>query len=655
MNKLSISRFVKQFSLLFVPLLLCELLFRVFSAQTIQFIDILRSFLFVSSFSVVMATLLYPLSQRLAKIANGIVVGFFSMYALFQTGIKHYYGTYFSIQFAGKGMPDIGSYIADYLNYLKFEYFLFPSIFLIFLIFLVKAEFPARKSLKKPLIWGVCLAVTFHAMGVGSLFLFESAQQFETSYSLYKKPVYTEQAFYQLGLLRFLGSDISMLWQSSSAAPVPVEPDDDKKPDDPVAEEPETIDDTAWLAAIAAEGNESIKEIDEYLISRPQHQDNEYTGAFAGKNVIYVMVEAFDYIGLDPTLTPTLTKMMNEGWSFNQHYSIQYNCATGESELIAQTGLYPNIGTCSYSAYGDTNTYTQTLYNLFNQAGYTTTAYHNWNDQFYKRTKIIPTLGADAYYDVDQLIPKLIGGWQSDFTMMQNAWPIIKENGSPFFAQIITSSSHLPYDEESNLGDRYISQVNEVFPNAPVEVKRYMSKLIEFDKAMAYLLEQLENNGLADDTVIVLYGDHRPLKFNAGNLVTYTDEVDRSQNNDLDLTPMIIYNSELTPKTISNYSSNMDLVPTMANLFGLNYDSRLYLGTDVMVSNSLVVWQSGTWQNEVGFFSSTTSAFAPYDTSNTYTTEQIQTISNKIKNMFYYSREIYLNNYYFIRTFEKDN
>lgn len=640
-------RILLIFECCFVPLLAIELLFRLFSAQALQPIDILRSILFVASFSVLVTAILYFLHDTLAKLCLGSVIVFFSIYGLFQTGIKNYYGTYFSIQFTQKGMPNVGSYVSDYLKYLKPGYFLFLLIAIAMLVLLKIAVFPKSYPLKRIFPILVACFLGLHGLSIASLFIGESSTQFESSYSLYRKPVYSEQALYRLGLVRFLASDLSMLWQSSSTAATP------PAEETPVPAQPseKTRDDSAWLAAIQQESNESIKAIDQYLIKRAQHQDNEYTGILKGNNLIYVMVEAFDYIGIDETLTPTLSKIMKEGWFFNNHYSIQYNCATGESELISETGIYPVIGNCSFSAYGATNTFENTLYKLFKAQGYSTMAYHNWNDQFYARTSILTNMGADQYYDEKTLIPSYIKGWQSDLTMMQNLWPIQMKQTSPFMAQIITSSTHLPYDEASALGDRYLSLINQKFSQAPEEVKRYMSKLIEFDKAMEYLLKQLEEAGIAENTTIVLYGDHRPLKFDAQNLVAYTDEVDRSSGEKLDLTPMIIYTKGQAAKTMNQLSSNIDLLPTVANLFGLDYDSRLYFGKDVMVENSRVVWQSGSWLDEVGYYSTATSGFTPTSSSITYTTDQVKSINDSVKNQYYYSSEIFKQDYYSVRRF----
>lgn len=643
-------RYLQILLVTFSALFLIELLFRNFSTQAVGFIDLLRSFLFCLSFSFILTTLLYGCPDRFIKISINLVIFLFAFYALFQSGIKSYYGQYFSVKFAGEGMPDITGYIVDFIKYLRPQYLLFFLISLVTVSLSFFWRIPPKQSLKKALLIGFACALALHFSAVGALFIFENKQQFESSYQLYKQPIYSQQSIYQLGLLRFLFSDLSLLFQKVNAPtvaePTPEEPETPTDPD-----YTRSIDDTEWNQATANENNATVNAIDSYFLSKAITPKNEMTGKFRGKNILYIMVEAFDYIALDPTLTPTLTKLKDEGWFFNNHFSIQYNCATGESELASQTSLYPVIGTCSYSAYGETNTFTNTVYREFANAGYSTSGYHNWSDEFYARRTIVPNLGAQVYYDEATLIPSYIKGWQSDLTMMQNAMPLILSQARPFFAQIITSSTHLPYDESSALGDRYLNQINQVFPNAPIEVKRYISKAMEFDKAMEYTLQALRDSGQLENTVIILYGDHRPLKFAANGLIDYTEEVDRSLNNNLDLTPMIIYNPSLTPTVNSTLTSNMDLAPTIANLFDLNTDPRRYMGNDIFSTAGLVLWQSGSWQNEYGYYSADRSSFTPFDPNRSYDSTEINALNQRIKSMLNISAQIYKSDYYKHRTF----
>lgn len=640
-------RYLQIFAITFCSLFFFEIVFRILSAQNIALIDILRSLLFVASFSVALTTLLYFVPDKPLRITLTIILTFFCFYILFQTGIKRYYGQYFSIRFITQGMPAVGSYAFDFIKYLKFEYLLFPAALALSLFWLFKTNFQERKQPKRTLIISLVAAILLQTGAIGSLFLAENPLQFESSYNLYKLPLYSEQAIYQLGITRFLFSDFTLLWKDTTTAPDEedpiVTPEPEPDPEDDLAR---IFDDEAWIAAMEAEGNASIKAIDQYLLSRPITAKNEMTGLLEGKNVIYILVEAFDYIGISETLTPTLYKMQTEGWFFNNHYSIQYNCATGESELDSQTSLYPALGKCSFSAFGATNTFDQTLYKLFSEAGYSTSSYHNWNDEFYERSKILPNLGSQVYYDEASLIGSYIKGWQSDLTMVENAWPLLDSMSKPFFAQFISSSMHLPYDEASALGDRYLSEVNNIYPNAPIEVKRYISKTMEFDRSMAYLLEQLESSGQLEDTVIVLYGDHRPLKFESSYLLDYTTQVDRETNNNLDLTPMFIYNPTLTATTNSTLMSNMDLAPTIANLFDLDYDPRLFMGNDIFDQSGIIVWQSGSWQDDVGYFSTQDNTFTPHNLSVTYIDEEIVAINKRVKNLMYYGSQIYENDYF---------
>ena len=162
---------------------------------------------------------------------------------------------------------------------------------------------------------------------------------------------------------------------------------------------------------------------------------------------------------------------------------------------------------------------------------------------------------------------------------------------------------HWPYDSSSNLGDKYISEINKYYKDYPIDMKRYISKCMEFDKALELLLSELENKGILDNTVISLFADHHPLKFGNSTLYKYSKVLTRSSGHDADLTPFIIYNSKTRGKEIENPCSTIDHVPTIANLFNLNYDSRFYMGHDAFEDDCIVVFNNLDWITKEGTYS----------------------------------------------------
>ena len=145
------------------------------------------------------------------------------------------------------------------------------------------------------------------------------------------------------------------------------------------------IDDSKWQELMNSETDESIKQLDEFYMSQNITSKNAYTGIFENKNLILIMIEAFDTIAINEEVAPTLYKMATEGFYFDNYYTPKYSCTTGESEYIGLTSIIPSATVCTPNTYRN-NTYTDTIFNLFNNKGYYSSSYHNWNDQYYNRT-----------------------------------------------------------------------------------------------------------------------------------------------------------------------------------------------------------------------------------------------------------------------------
>jgi len=162
-----------------------------------------------------------------------------------------------------------------------------------------------------------------------------------------------------------------------------------------------------------------------------------------------------------------------------------------------------------------------------------------------------------------------------------------------YFSFLITVSMHFSYNFDDATTRKNWNMVKNL--DTSVEMKRYLAKAIEFDLSLGYLLESLENDGTLDDTVIVIFGDHHPYNLKFKYLADFSD-VDRYKGLNEDLLPFIIYNSEQEPKVISKTASTFDILPTVANLFNLDYDPRLYMGTDLFSDEeTIAIFPNGNW------------------------------------------------------------
>ena len=173
-----------------------------------------------------------------------------------------------------------------------------------------------------------------------------------------------------------------------------------------------------------------------------------------------------------------------------------------------------------------------------------------------------------------------------------------------------------------------------------MRLKRYLSKLKTLDEALAELLHELEESGKLEDTVIALFGDHFPYglqdkdinQYLESNGADYTVNRNSTKNKDVDRTPMIIYNAGMEPVVVEEYTSVIDLLPTLLNMFNMDYDPRLYLGHDIFSDDytSRVVFADGSWQDELGFYYAPSSKINYFDETKTYTTEELKSINSEI-------------------------
>ena len=392
---------------------------------------------------------------------------------------------------------------------------------------------------------------------------------------------------------------------------------------------------------IDQEGNSIIKNLHEFYIDQNIIPKNDMTGIFKDKNLIYIMVEAFDMIAINKELTPTLYKLYNEGISFDNYYTPKYSCTTGESEFIGLTSIIPSLTLCTPNAYKNNN-FSTSIFKLFEKQGYYNTSYHNYSDKFYQRTIIHQNMGSIKFYNDDDLAINKIWGWPSDLNLMEEALPHFIDH-EKFMSFIITSTTHFPYDNDAHVGVvlRHWDKVKDLPYN--VKIKRYMAKAIDLDLSLKYLLDSLEEKGILDDTVLVLFGDHHPLNMEYKYL-NDASPIDRLKDFNIDRLPFIIYNSKVEPMVISKTASTFDILPTLANLFDLDYDPRYYVGKDLFSNEeTVVIFANGSWiTDKVMYFSSS----GEYKKSQEVDDDYISKINQKVSNYFLASEQTLVHDYF---------
>ena len=356
--------------------------------------------------------------------------------------------------------------------------------------------------------------------------------------------------------------------------------------------------------------DEDIVELAEMLQAMTPSNKNEYTGIFEGYNLIYLTAEGFSHHAVSEELTPTLYKMINSGIVVKDYYVQSWNTSTTDGEYVNLIGQIPDgqhsmrrsAGIQSKSKFSDPNTYPYSLAAYFAEEGVNSYAYHSNSLSYYYRYKTHPNLGyqfkaaklgscskseyGDWIFDMEGA-----SSWpNSDYELMVATLPeyISQER---FHAYYMTMSGHASYSWTGNaMSYKNKSAVEHL--DCSEQMKAYIACNLELEKAMAYLLEELEKAGKLDTTVIVLSADHRPygLANEKDEIEAFTgremDEIDLQEN------CLIMWNSAMETINVEKTCSAMDILPTLLNLFGFEYDSRLFAGRDMLSdSPSLVIFK----------------------------------------------------------------
>lgn len=321
--------------------------------------------------------------------------------------------------------------------------------------------------------------------------------------------------------------------------------------------------------------------INDYCSKVTGTNQNEYTGMLKDYNLIVMCAESFSPAAIDKDLTPNLYKLTQQGIIFNNYYNTFPNTTT-DGEYALMQGLYPDAGRSKAvsSLYASRNSYLPfTLGNAFqSQRGVESFGYHNYRGSYYGRSESHPNMGYTMKFAGDGMT--FTTNWPaSDLEMMEQSVDdyIGKE---PFHAYYMTFSGHYKYDIGTNeMAKRNWDQVKDL-PYSSNAIKAYLSCNIEFDKAIGYLMERLEQAGVADRTAIVIAGDHFPYGLKDSE---YAELI----GHDIDgfskyKSTLIFWVGGLEKNiVVDEYCCNVDVLPTILNLWGFEYDSRLLAGTDV--------------------------------------------------------------------------
>ena len=336
---------------------------------------------------------------------------------------------------------------------------------------------------------------------------------------------------------------------------------------------------------------------------------NKYTGIFKNKNLIFVQLEGIDDWLLTEKDMPTLYGMLNNSFVFQNHYSY-YNGggSTFNSEFAVNTGFITPLSYTQNAYSFNKNSFPYSMANMFKNQDYVVNAFHMNSGEYYSRQTNYTNWGYDKYYgllDINDYKDKsytLDRELINDVTFQEKMFP----KDSKFVDYIITYSNHLPftntkgvckllYDMEMDLDDTVDTgeESSSMFVQL-TEEECIRKQAHETDYMMELLLKKLTELNLIDDTVIVVFTDHYLYTVEDKTIL---DKYKNTSNNLINKTPFFIWQNNMKRTNIKEVTSQLNILPTTLNLFGINYNPNYYIGSDALSQNykGIVFFSDYSW------------------------------------------------------------
>lgn len=387
------------------------------------------------------------------------------------------------------------------------------------------------------------------------------------------------------------------------------------------------------------------KQMNEYFKNESPTKQNIYTGMYESKNLILIMAESFNSIAVSKELTPTLYKLTNEGFVFENFYSPVILSTIG-GEFQELTGLYPHINLLGGTWRRGTNYFKYGYGNIFKEYNYKTYAYHNNEYNFQSRNRYLNAIGFDNYIGCGNGLETRMNCkiWpQSDSEMISSTIEDYIYNDDPFMTYYVTVSGHMTYNWGNAMSKKHKDKVENL--DYPTEIKAYLATQIELDEALNTLIKKLKKANKLDDTVIALVGDHYPYDISINN-INKLSTYERDSIIEINHSNFILWNNKTKTTKIKKIGSQIDVLPTILNLFGIKYDSRLIIGKDILSDiEGLAIFANGSWISDKGKYYSTTNKFIPNEKMKV-DENYVSNMNNIVNNKILMSRYIIEEDYY---------
>lgn len=588
----SVFNFLKKLILLIVPFLLMDIFIRVFASGVKYHLDsiVFPNILFTVSWIAIIITVSCCLKGKAGQIFYGICFGlFFIMY--FAHAIYYpYTGFFFSFKLLQSAEEGI-AYVFDTIKQAGL-FSLLSSLLVLILGILATVKFP-RTTKNRIAILPISLiifgVVNFHT----PTFLGEANRSLE--WDTWRNPRNVFEDFSDsnknikiCGLYEYTVRDLYISF---------FKPEEKQTP-------------------------EEMEFIKQTYGSLTFHEENEYTGMFKDKNVIFLQLEGIDSWLLNTTDMPNLTELKKNALIFDNHYSYYTGGgSTFNSELAVTTGFLTPISYSKNPYSFNTNSFPGSLPNQLKNLGYTVNAFHMNSGEYYMREMNYLNWGYDNYYSLMDEGNYTDISYQLDTELIENEFFYEKmfKQKEPFMNYIISFTTHTPFNLDSPMAKLLTDKVYGKDGVVPMMNEEYTARFFaaETDRMVGLLMKALEDNGLIENTIIVAFADHYLYTLNDKTIL---DKYKRhTDNNLINHTPFFIWSYDLQKKHIGKVNSQLDILPTVLNLLGVNFYDEHYIGKDILDDNysgyvffSDYSWYDGVNYVEFGQASDNTSADTDY-------------------------------------------
>jgi hypothetical protein len=639
--------YIKLLLYIIFSLIYMEFILNLSTFSNFTFINVFLLIIFSTTLGIIFSILSSMFGYKLNYIVSLILIGLtgfiFSSQLIYVKIFKVFYTMY-----SAKNASQVMEFWREILTAISENYLWITLLFIPFIVLIIFGRrFISFSNIKMRgrVVLALCIVLS-HLLAIGIINIIDRVPN--SFYDLYYNTNYPKLSMEKLGLITTMRLDIQRLalgWSPSldTISPEieePTNPSTEGNEEEVVEIEYNTLE-IDFEQLIANEEDDEIIEMHKYFNNVQPTSKNNYTGKYEGYNLILITAEGFSPYAIHEEATPTLYKMVHEGYNFTNFYNPIWEVSTSDGEYVACTGLIPKSGVWSFFESGS-NDMPFVMGNQLNELGYKSMAYHNHTYSYYKRHISHPNMGYDYKGVGNGLKVKKV--WPaSDLEMLEQTIPEYIDN-QPFHSYYMTVSGHLRY---SFSGNSMANKNKDTVKDLPYSEtgKAYIATQVELDRAMEHLLEKLEDAGIADKTLIAISADHYPYGLE-------DEEIDElaghnvEKNFELYKSPFILYTKGMEPEIIEKPSSSLDIIPTLSNLLGLEYDSRLLMGRDIFSdSEPLVIFSNRSYITDKGKYNSELEKFISKDNIEV-DDSYINKLSNIINAKFHYSARILDLDYY---------